>query len=50
MGVFDVHDAKARLSHLLDRAAQGEEIIIAKRACSSRSRSELPLSLASPDG
>ena len=31
MGVFDVHDAKVRLSHLLDRVAQGEKIIIAKR-------------------
>jgi len=31
MSVFDVHDAKTHLSRLLDRVAQGEEIIIAKR-------------------
>lgn len=30
MEVFDVHEAKAHLSRLLDRVAQGEEIIIAK--------------------
>lgn len=30
MGVFNVHDAKTHLSRLLDRVAQGEEIIIAK--------------------
>lgn len=30
MGVYNVHDAKTHLSRLLDRAAQGEEIIIAK--------------------
>lgn len=30
MGVFNVHDAKTHLSRLLDRAADGEEIIIAK--------------------
>ena len=30
MGVFNVHEAKTHFSRLLDRAAQGEEIIIAK--------------------
>ena len=30
MGVFNVHDAATHLSRLLDRVAQGEEIIIAK--------------------
>jgi prevent-host-death family protein len=30
MGTFNVHDAKTHLSRLLDRVAQGEEIIIAK--------------------
>lgn len=30
MGIFNVHDAKTHLSRLLDRVAQGEEIIIAK--------------------
>lgn len=30
MGVFNVRDAKTHLSRLLDRVAQGEEIIIAK--------------------
>jgi prevent-host-death family protein len=30
MAVFNVHDAKTNLSRLLERAAQGEEIIIAK--------------------
>ena len=30
MGVFNVHEAKTHLSRLLDRVAQGEEIIIAK--------------------
>jgi prevent-host-death family protein len=30
MGVFNVHDAKTHFSRLLDRVAQGEEIIIAK--------------------
>jgi len=30
MGVFNVHDAKTHLSRLLDRVAEGEEIIIAK--------------------
>jgi len=30
MGVFNVHDAKTHLSRLLDRVAQGEEIVIAK--------------------
>jgi prevent-host-death family protein len=30
MGVFIVHDAKTHLSRLLERVAQGEEIIIAK--------------------
>jgi prevent-host-death family protein len=30
MGVFNVHDAKTHLSRLLERVAQGEEIIIAK--------------------
>ena len=30
MGVFNVHDAKTHLSRLLDRVAQGEEVIIAK--------------------
>jgi prevent-host-death family protein len=30
MAVFNVHDAKTHLSRLLERVAQGEEIIIAK--------------------
>jgi prevent-host-death family protein len=30
MGVFNVRDAKTHLSRLLERVAQGEEIIIAK--------------------
>lgn len=30
MGVFNVHDAKTHLSRILERVAQGEEIIIAK--------------------
>lgn len=30
MGVFNVHEAKTHFSRLLDRVAQGEEIIIAK--------------------
>jgi len=30
MGVFNVHDAKTHFSRLLDRVAQGEEVIIAK--------------------
>lgn len=30
MGIFNVHDAKTNLSRLLERVAQGEEIIIAK--------------------
>ncbi|HEV3455801.1 MAG TPA: type II toxin-antitoxin system prevent-host-death family antitoxin [Thermoanaerobaculia bacterium] len=30
MGVFNVHDAKTNLSRLLERVAQGEEVIIAK--------------------
>jgi len=30
MGTFNVHDAKTHFSRLLDRVAQGEEIIIAK--------------------
>ena len=30
MAVFNVHDAKTHLSRLLDRVAQGEEVIIAK--------------------
>jgi prevent-host-death family protein len=30
MAVFDVDDAKTNLSRLLERVAQGEEIIIAK--------------------
>ena len=30
MAVFNVHEAKARLSRLLDRVAEGEEIVIAK--------------------
>lgn len=30
MGVFNVHDAKTHFSRLLERVAQGEEIIIAK--------------------
>jgi len=30
MGIFNVHEAKTHLSRLLDRVAQGEEIIIAK--------------------
>jgi prevent-host-death family protein len=31
MGVFNIHDAKTHFSRLLDRVAQGEEIVIAKR-------------------
>jgi prevent-host-death family protein len=30
MGVFNVHDAQTHLSRILERVAQGEEIIIAK--------------------
>ncbi len=30
MAVFNVHDAKTHLSRLLERVAQGEEVIIAK--------------------
>jgi prevent-host-death family protein len=30
MSVFNVHEAKTHLSRLLDRVAEGEEIIIAK--------------------
>lgn len=30
MGVFNVHEAKTHLSRLLDRVAEGEEVIIAK--------------------
>lgn len=30
MGTFNVHDAKTHLSRLLERVAQGEEVIIAK--------------------
>jgi prevent-host-death family protein len=30
MAVFNVHDAKTNLSRLLERAAQGEEIVIAR--------------------
>lgn len=30
MGTFNVHEAKTHFSRLLDRVAQGEEIIIAK--------------------
>jgi prevent-host-death family protein len=30
MQVFNVHEAKTHLSKLLDRVAQGEEVIIAK--------------------
>jgi len=30
MEVFNVHEAKTHLSRLLDRVAQGEEVIIAK--------------------
>jgi len=30
MGVFNVHDAKTHLSRILERVAQGEEIVIAK--------------------
>ena len=30
MAVFNIHDAKTHLSRLLERAAQGEEIVIAK--------------------
>jgi prevent-host-death family protein len=30
MGVFNIHEAKTHLSRLLDRVAQGEEVIIAK--------------------
>jgi prevent-host-death family protein len=30
MSVFNVHDAKTNLSRLLERVAQGEEVIIAK--------------------
>jgi prevent-host-death family protein len=31
MELFNIGEAKTHLSHLLDRVAQGEEIIIAKR-------------------
>jgi prevent-host-death family protein len=30
MGVFNVHEAKTHLSRILERVAQGEEIIIAR--------------------
>jgi prevent-host-death family protein len=30
VGIFNVHEAKTHFSRLLDRVAQGEEIIIAK--------------------
>lgn len=30
MGIFNVHEAKTHLSRLLDRVAEGEEVIIAK--------------------
>lgn len=30
MEIFNVHDAKTHLSRLLDRVAQGEEIVIAR--------------------
>lgn len=30
MAVFNVHEAKTHLSRLLDRVAEGEEVIIAK--------------------
>jgi len=30
MGVFNVHDAKTHLSRILERVAQGEEIVIAR--------------------
>ncbi len=30
MGTYNVHEAKTHLSRLLDRVAEGEEIIIAK--------------------
>ena len=30
MSVFNIHEAKTHLSRLLDRVAQGEEVIIAK--------------------
>jgi len=30
MAIFNVHEAKTHLSRLLDRVAQGEEIVIAK--------------------
>jgi prevent-host-death family protein len=30
MGTFNVHDAKTHFSRLLERVAQGEEVIIAK--------------------
>lgn len=30
MGVFNIHEAKTHLSRLLERVAEGEEIIIAK--------------------
>jgi prevent-host-death family protein len=30
MGVFNIREAKTHLSHLLDRVAQGEEVIIAR--------------------
>ena len=30
MGTFNVHEAKTHFSRLLDRVAQGEEVIIAK--------------------
>lgn len=30
MGIYNVHDARTHLSRLLDRVAEGEEVIIAK--------------------
>ena len=31
MSIFNIREARTQLSHLLERAAQGEEVIIAKR-------------------
>ena len=35
MEVFSTHAVKTHLSRLIERALQGEEIVIAKRRCSA---------------
>lgn len=50
MGVFNVHDAKTHFSRLLDRVAQGEEIIIAKSGRPVAKLVGWPPSPASPGG